>query len=515
MNYAIIAAGEGSRLRQEGFQSVKPLVKVNGEFLIERLIRIFKANDAKTISIIINEQSDELKNYLYGNDWGVRINLIVKSTPSSLHSFLNIINNNDFEECCLTTVDTIFNEKDFSEYISFFKTHKTLDALMATTKYIDDEKPLYVDTNDNDDVLAFADNNISDRGMIDRVSAGVYCLRKKAIDKADDCINKGISRMRNYQRSLIEAHLNVKSFTFSKVIDIDHLEDIQKAGALLKTFSTRVLCIERYKEYSPNSQNKDSQIINCVKDLLSEQGFCVDCKEETQINLDKEYYPYVISMARNPQVIEKLNQWEKKGSVVINSTLSCMNCYRETQIEILRQNEINIPKTAVVDCNSKDLESMDWLKNREVWVKRGDFQTIEQIDVSKVKSIDEIYAVLQNYLSRGIQTAVISENIEGDIVKFYGISDTDFFFYYYPEKDKFNNEINKATERIVFDEKKFVSMSRKAALCLDLDIYGGDVAIDKDGNFYIIDMNDFPSFSSCKDAAAKNIVERFMIELTK
>ena len=61
MNYAIIAAGEGSRLRQEGFKSVKPLVEVCGEHLIERLIRIFKSNDAEQISVIINEESQELK----------------------------------------------------------------------------------------------------------------------------------------------------------------------------------------------------------------------------------------------------------------------------------------------------------------------------------------------------------------------------------------------------------------------------------------------------------------------
>ena len=44
MNYAIIAAGEGSRLFQEGVQAPKPLVKVQDECLIDRLIRIFMQN---------------------------------------------------------------------------------------------------------------------------------------------------------------------------------------------------------------------------------------------------------------------------------------------------------------------------------------------------------------------------------------------------------------------------------------------------------------------------------------
>ena len=44
MRYAIIAAGEGSRLVQEGVKTPKPLVEVGGEKLIDRLIRIFLAN---------------------------------------------------------------------------------------------------------------------------------------------------------------------------------------------------------------------------------------------------------------------------------------------------------------------------------------------------------------------------------------------------------------------------------------------------------------------------------------
>ena len=41
MHYGIIAAGEGSRLVQEGVALPKPLVGLNGEPMIGRLINIF------------------------------------------------------------------------------------------------------------------------------------------------------------------------------------------------------------------------------------------------------------------------------------------------------------------------------------------------------------------------------------------------------------------------------------------------------------------------------------------
>ena len=37
-------------------------------------------------------------------------------------------------------------------------------------------------------------------------------------------------------------------------------------------------------------------------------------------------------------------------------------------------------------------------------------------------------------------------------------------------------------------------------------MYGGDAIVTSDGDFYIIDFNDWPSFASCREAAAEAIV---------
>ena len=56
MKYALIAAGQGSRLVSEGVKVPKPLVQVGGTPLLSRLFRIFLDNDAESICIIINEE---------------------------------------------------------------------------------------------------------------------------------------------------------------------------------------------------------------------------------------------------------------------------------------------------------------------------------------------------------------------------------------------------------------------------------------------------------------------------
>ena len=51
MKYAILAAGEGSRLHEEGVDEPKPLVKVGGEHLVDRLCRLFRQNGAREMAV--------------------------------------------------------------------------------------------------------------------------------------------------------------------------------------------------------------------------------------------------------------------------------------------------------------------------------------------------------------------------------------------------------------------------------------------------------------------------------
>lgn len=231
MDYAIIAAGEGSRLAQEGIKWPKPLVKLNGVALIDRLIDVFLRNNASSINIIVNEQMTEVQAHLKALRLPVPFHLLIKSTPSSMHSFYELSRIWQGEEICLTTVDTIFREEEFSGYIQTFRQEKALDGLMAVTDYIDDEKPLYVQTNEQLDIVSFLDRS---NGECRYISGGIYCLRKPAIGVLEKAIQAGMSRMRNYQRQLIAEGLQLKAYPFSKIIDVDHAEDIVKAEAFVQ-----------------------------------------------------------------------------------------------------------------------------------------------------------------------------------------------------------------------------------------------------------------------------------------
>ena len=135
MKFAIIAAGEGSRLQQEGVELPKPLVHIHGEAMIDRLIRIFRQQKAEEIVIIVNTLNpltEQHINELKENGLADDVRMVVKSTPSSMHSFAELAPYLEEGPFCLTTVDTIFREEEFEKYISYFKTCE-FDGCMAVT----------------------------------------------------------------------------------------------------------------------------------------------------------------------------------------------------------------------------------------------------------------------------------------------------------------------------------------------------------------------------------------------
>ncbi len=234
MNYAIIAAGEGSRLVQEGIKLPKPLVKLCGRPMIGRLIDIFMRNNPESLCVIVNEQMTQVREYLGSLELPVPLRLVVKSTPSSMHSFHQV--SKAFPEAassgkfCLTTVDTIFREDDFARYIAAFEADTTADGCMAVTPFVDDEKPLYVSAGPDMRITAFTDTRRDDTRF---VSGGVYGLTSPALQVLDDCMARGISRMRNYQRALLDAGLSLRAFPIDKIVDVDHAGDIAGAEAFL------------------------------------------------------------------------------------------------------------------------------------------------------------------------------------------------------------------------------------------------------------------------------------------
>lgn len=238
MKYAIIAAGEGSRLASEGIEEPKPLVKICGERLIDRLIRVFMDNGATEIVVICNDMAKQVARHLEelrqnGLDGQhVPLRFVVKTTAGSMHSFYEICRYLEDDVFCLTTVDTVFREEDFSRYIKeLCRLAETgeADGLMGVTGFVDDEKPLFVGADAQMDINGFYDTQSGCRF----VSGGIYGLDKGAVKILRQCMADGVTRMRDFQRALVSGGQKLRAYEFGKILDIDHAGDIAAAERFL------------------------------------------------------------------------------------------------------------------------------------------------------------------------------------------------------------------------------------------------------------------------------------------
>lgn len=239
IDFGIIAAGDGNRIKKEGSLLPKPLVKIDNEPMIGRLISLMENCGANSISIIVNSDMPDVWEYLQGlvPNRKCELKMISAKTPSSMHSFFHLLNLMQPEDkFVVTTVDTIFRGDDFKKYTDYFinATHD-IDGVMGVTSYVDDEKPLYVETDSENIITAFSDTPVVSSGNLSStfVSAGIYGLRKNSIPILQNCIDKGVNRMRNFQRKLVEEGLTLKAYNLGKVLDVDHLLDIEKANSFL------------------------------------------------------------------------------------------------------------------------------------------------------------------------------------------------------------------------------------------------------------------------------------------
>lgn len=499
MKYAIIAAGEGSRLSQEGISAPKPLVEVGGEMLIDRLLRIFTDNEASEILVICNEQATEVNDHLINieqngiNGRLIPLRHIVKGTPSSMHSFHELSRYLGNEPFIMTTVDTIFREKEFAEYVEFFKEKIAAgeaDGVMGVTDYIDDEKPLYIKTDKNLCISAFLDKDNEKECRY--ISGGIYGLTQKAISTLQRCMNEGQSRMRNFQRGLIDDNQCLIAYPFSKILDIDHASDIAKAEDFIA--AKHIVGVFRAQRFSPNSVENDRLILQLTLSELAQKGYRVSCITEEEVvrkgaitNAD-----FYLCMARSGEALGIIG-----NERIINSAEGISLCNNRKALNETMQ-RIGIP------CPQQEGDN-------GIWIKRGEGTAEQKDDTVFCTNEQEIEEAIRRFHARNIIDVVRQAHIVGDLIKFYGVAGTDLFHTLYPTdtgRSKFGCEVHNGQAcHYAFDINKLKADANKLASHIGVPIYGGDAIIKEDGSYSIIDFNDWPTFSPCRELASKKIAE--------
>lgn len=270
-----------------------------------------------------------------------------------------------------------------------------------------------------------------------------------------------------------------------------------------------LLGVSRGGEFSPNMQGSDEAIFRAVASGLTDAGFEVECCSETEYVTASFEADAIFTMARSAEALSKLLQAEAAGTIVVNSPRGILNAVRRSMTEKLLAASVPHPESWIVDSPPSELPSFG--PSDAFWIKRADGCAQVADDVCFVTSFEQLAEAIERFRSRGIAQLVINRHLEGDLVKFYGVQGTPFFHCYYPSEgghSKFGLEaINGLPQHYPFSGEQLKREADRAALVLSVPVYGGDCIVAPDGSFSIIDFNDWPSFSCCREEAARAICQ--------
>lgn len=226
----------------------------------------------------------------------------------------------------------------------------------------------------------------------------------------------------------------------------------------------QILMVQRDESFSPNAVEKDLAILQAVGEKLRERGASVSYVKEELLQ-DKRWklgdrVGVIFSMARSEKSLAVLQQAQAEGVMVVNDPRSIEICNSRRAIDgLMRSNRI---------------PAAPYYERGKGWIKadRGH-------DVRFAANEDEMLAFKQQ-----VEDPLLTAHVEGTLVKFYGVADRFFSPQGYPQ-------VAEAASRL--------------ARLVGIQVYGGDAVLLSDGTFAIIDFNDWPSFSSCREEAAAAI----------
>ena len=277
-----------------------------------------------------------------------------------------------------------------------------------------------------------------------------------------------------------------------------------------------ILGISRSPRFSPNSANRDNAIFSAVASRLMHIGHEVSViAEDVFVAVELEDFDAVFSMARGEDVVRQLCEAAAAGKPVLNAPDALLKASRAALTACFHEHDIPQPRSLCLATDSPDVPSGI---SFPLWLKRGDACAQSAADVCFIEDAEALRRALAEFHARDIETAVVSQHAEGDLVKFYGVEGTDFFHFLYPTEgegfSKFGLEArNGAPHHFPFDAAQLKCIADRAASVSGLTVYGGDAIVRADGGILIIDFNDWPSFSPCRRPAAKAIAQRLVKSL--
>ncbi len=250
--------------------------------------------------------------------------------------------------------------------------------------------------------------------------------------------------------------------------------------------------IYRATEYSPNGNvPKDAAILEAVAHCLRDAGqeVCTIREEELPAHTaELASCRCIISMARRWKSLLLLQKLEQQGGVVLNrpSSVQVTVQSRSTTLEMLQVSGLPVvPFWSYEPAEDRMFQcEPDLQQLLPGWVKAMHPRGVTPGDVLRVDTPLQADSRVIELAADGYTDIIVTRHLEGPLVKVYAVGDH------------------------CWPDTRYADLMQRVRSVLGLEIFGVDLILDN-GQPFIIDVNDFPSFSICRTEAAEAMGEMF------
>ena len=175
----IMAGGVGSRLKPLTNSVPKPMLRINNQPILEKILLTAKSQGFSKFIVTVNYLAEQIENYFKdGSNLDIKITYLKEILPLGTAGSLKIIKFTDDLPILLTNGDVV-TETNYVELLNFHSNNK-FDLTIAVKSHEWNNPYGVVETNG----LKIT-NYIEKPSNVTLVNAGIYCLNPKVIDLID------------------------------------------------------------------------------------------------------------------------------------------------------------------------------------------------------------------------------------------------------------------------------------------------------------------------------------------
>lgn len=285
----------------------------------------------------------------------------------------------------------------------------------------------------------------------------------------------------------------------------------------------RVLFIYRASEHSPNHVDSDAAILDAVAQHLD--SVSIDRCSEAALPADLEAYDLILHMGRRLSTLVRLEHL--LHPVVINPAQGVRHVAqsRELTLMMLQSAGIAVPQWWAFDPEADEmfLTEPHLQSLLPGWVKVMRPDGARPDDVSFVTTPLEVDSRILEFAAQQVPDIVVTRHLEGDLIKCYcvlspQVSQPPFLRWFYPQESGYSKfglaeQHNTPLAHIPVSDVQLSQLALSIARTLELQVFGFDAIVqppslaDAQPVVSVIDVNDWPSFGSCRQEAAQAIAQ--------